>query len=166
MPETSILTDIDCQHVSTPLKSEDKNTSSEKVSMAGHVISVSECSDPLLFHSSMPISPPQAGLLRRLTCWLPYMRNSKPLDEGEAGVTEMMTEGKELHQLAENCAWQNDAHPASTSPSALRLTGKMGLLIGAGLLAGAVGSVACQRARAADRNNNSTDLYRTEVPPR
>ncbi|ADP13145.1 conserved uncharacterized protein [Erwinia sp. Ejp617] len=164
MPETSILTDIDCQHVSTPLKSEDKNTSSEKVSMAGHVISVSECSDPLLFHSSMPISPPQAGLLRRLTCWLPYMRNSKPVDEGEAGMTEMMTEGKELHQLAENCAWQNDAHPASTSPSALRLTGKMGLLIGAGLLAGAAGSVACQRARAADRNN-STDLYRTEVPP-
>lgn len=166
MPETSALSQIVLHPVSATLNDEDINLSAEKVVMAEHIIAVSECADSLRFHSTPSISPLQTRLLSRSTGWLPSAgQQVESSDEEETEMAEMMAEGKKLRQLAENCAQQSDEYQISSSPPAHRFTAKMALLIGTGLLAGVVGSVAWQRARATERSNNSTELYRSEVPP-
>ncbi|CCG87861.1 hypothetical protein [Erwinia piriflorinigrans] len=166
MLETSAPPENHHPTINTPLNEKETKLITEKALMAEHIISVSESTNTLLLGCDAPTSRPQAGVLSRFSKFLSSAGwQINPRDEGETEMSEIRDTGRELRQLAENCALQSDANHRESSPSALSLTSKVGLLIGAGLLAGTGGSLAYRRIWATDCNDNSTTLNRAEVFP-
>ncbi|CAO96217.1 hypothetical protein [Erwinia tasmaniensis] len=160
MPETSALPAHHHPAINASLNEKEKKWITEKALMAEHMISVSESTNTQLLRYVPPISRPKAGLLSHLSGWLSSAgKQINPRNEGEDEMAEIRRTGKELYQLAENCAFQREIRQNTSTAPALRLTGKAGLLIGAGLLADAVGSLSFRRVRAADNSNNSTGIY-------
>lgn len=160
MPEMPALPAHHHPAINASLNEKEKKLITEKALMAEHIFSVSESTNTQILRYAPPISRPQAGLLSRFSGWMSSAgRQVNPRNEGEDEMAEIRRTGKELYRLAENCSFQKESHQSASSAPVLRLTGKTGLLIGAGLLADAAGSLPYRRVRATDDNNNSTGLY-------
>ncbi|MCW2484328.1 hypothetical protein J5069_00300 [Candidatus Symbiopectobacterium sp. NZEC127] len=136
-----------------PLNAEaEKKQHYKNHSVNSHLVSITSPSDADARHLKKSSVSVSYNLLSWLKAWCPIKNTQKAAENDELSVM-----GPSLLQQAEAISAQRHEGLAPFSPPPLRLRGKAGWLMGAGILAGATAGTLTLRHNAAHQSSGATD---------